>query len=899
MNKEKEKQEGDKRLYLLDASSYAFRAYHATLRQGLSNSKGIPTGATMTFVNMLMKLIREENPTHIAVIWDAPGKTFRHEKFPQYKAQRAEMPSELGIQIGHMRQIVDALNLPSRELEGYEADDVIGAVSEKARSRGYEVVIVTGDKDLTQLVGPHVRLLDTMKDHWTDESKVKEKYGVGPDKVPDVLGLMGDSSDNIPGVPKIGEKTAIKLMSEYGDMESVLKNADSVKGKVGENLKTYADQARLSKELVTIVSDLPLEFDLDNFIAGEPDHETLMQILAELELKRLMKELTRVEKQISYKKYRLLTDPAELKRFADQAREKGHLCIDTETSSVSSMNADLVGTSMALEEGEAVYVPLFHNGPGSEKQMEWEQARDILAPLLADESIKKIGQNLKYDLVVLSRAGMPLGGVYFDTMVASYLADPRRRSHGLDELAWDYLDHKMIKYEDLCGKGKNQKPFSSVPLEDALEYAGEDADIALMLYRVLADRLEQLSLRKLFDEIEMPLIPVLARMETAGVKIEPERLAELSGRFQSSIDELKKKIYELAGEEFNIDSPKQLAEVLFVKKKLARGKKTKTGYSTSVEVLSSLAEEHELPGKVLEYRSLAKLKNTYTDALPKLINQDTGRIHTSFNQTVTSTGRLSSSDPNLQNIPIRAGEGKIIRQAFVGEDGNYIVAADYSQIELRLMAHLSEEPALIESFEKGEDIHSRTAAEVFGVSPELVTGDMRRQAKVINFGILYGMSAHGLTKQLDVDHDDAKKYIEAYFARYPYVKKYIEDTVALAKEKGYVSTIKGRRLPTPDVCSTNYIARQAAEREAVNAPLQGSAADIIKSAMIAIDRELIKDNYQSRMIMQVHDELVFEAAPAELSALKQMVKLKMESAETLRVKLEVEISEAENWAEAH
>lgn len=889
----------DKRLYLLDASSYAFRAYHATVRQGLSNSRGVPTGATMTFVNMLMKLIKEEGPTHIVVIWDAPGKTFRHEMFPQYKAQRAQMPSELGLQIEHMRQIVDALDLPSRELTSYEADDVIGAISRKAQKEGYEVVIVTGDKDMTQLVGPHVRLLDTMKDLWTDVSKVKEKFGVGPELVPDVLGLMGDSSDNIPGVPKVGEKTAIKLVSEYGDMESVLANADKVKGKVGENLKEFADQARLSKQLVTIVSDLPLDFDLQNFTIGDPDHEALMKILTELELKKLIKDFTKVERQISYKEYRLITEVSELEAFAEAARKKGRLSVDTETTSLSSMSADLVGVSMALEEGAAVYVPLFHDGPGSERQMKWEDARPVLAEIFADENIKKIGQNLKYDMVVLENAGIPLSGVSFDTMVASYLLNSRRKSHGLDELAYEFLGHQMIKYEDLCGKGKNQRPFSQVSLEEALDYAGEDADVALMLSRVLADMLDKEGLRELFDTLEMPLLPVLARVEMSGVKVDADRLAGLSQKFEESISKLEKKIFELAGEEFNIDSPKQLSEILFVKKKLAKGKKTKTGYSTSVEVLSNLAEDHELPRKVLEYRSLAKLKNTYTDALPKLIHPRTGRIHTSFNQTVTTTGRLSSSDPNLQNIPVRAGEGKIIRRAFVGEGDNLIVAADYSQIELRLMAHLSKEPVLLEAFEKGEDIHARTAAEIFGVAHELVTPDMRRQAKVINFGILYGMSAHGLTRQLDVDHLDAQKYIDAYFARYPRVKQYMDETVSLAKDRGYVFTIRGRRLSVPEIHSSNYVRRQAAEREAINAPLQGSAADIIKAAMIDIDRELVEKKYKSLMIMQVHDELVFEAVPEELDSLKEMVKSRMESAASLEVSLEVDIHEAENWAEAH
>jgi DNA polymerase-1 len=531
--------------------------------------------------------------------------------------------------------------------------------------------------------------------------------------------------------------------------------------------------------------------------------------------------------------------------------------------------------------------------------MKWEDARPVLAEIFADENIKKIGQNLKYDMVVLESAGIPLSGVSFDTMVASYLLNSRRKSHGLDELAYEFLGHQMIKYEDLCGKGKNQRPFSQVSLEEALDYAGEDADVALMLSRVLADMLDKEGLRELFDTLEMPLLPVLARMEMSGVKVDADRLAGLSQKFEESISKLEEKIFELAGEEFNIDSPKQLSEILFVKKKLAKGKKTKTGYSTSVEVLSNLAEDHELPRKVLEYRSLAKLKNTYTDALPKLIHPRTGRIHTSFNQTVTTTGRLSSSEPNLQNIPVRAGEGKIIRRAFVGEGDNLIVAADYSQIELRLMAHLSKEPVLLEAFEKGEDIHARTAAEIFGVAHELVTPDMRRQAKVINFGILYGMSAHGLTRQLDVDHLDARKYIDAYFARYPRVKQYMDETVSLAKDRGHVFTIRGRRLSVPEIHSSNYARRQAAEREAINAPLQGSAADIIKAAMIEIDRELVEKKYKSLMIMQVHDELVFEAVPEELDSLKEMVKSRMESAASLEVSLEVDIQEAENWAEAH
>ncbi len=894
-----ESENRDKRLYLVDASSYAFRAYHATARQGLSTSKGMPTGAAMVFVNMVLKLLREEKPTHLAIVWDAKGKNFRHEMYPEYKANRAETPPDLGPQIDYMRRVSNAFNLAELIKEGYEADDVIGTLAERARSEGIETVIVSGDKDLTQLVGDGVIMLDTMKDARIGPEQVMERFGVPPEKVADVLGLMGDSSDNVPGVPKVGEKTAKKLVAEHGSLEDVLANADEIKGKVGENLREFAEQARLSRRLVELDKEVPLDFSWDLMELGEPDREKLTELFRELEFTRLMNEFGVERETVDYSGFRAIMDRGELEEFLAAVRESRRVCVDTETDSTDATRANLVAISLAVEPGEAVYVPVGHIGAGSEGQLSRETVKDLVRPVLEDPAIEKIGQNLKYDYNVLARAGIHLAGIGFDTMVASYLVNPRRRVHNLDELASEFLDHRMIKYEDICGKGKKQIPYAAVPMDQAVRYSCEDVDVALRLMNELAPRLDNLGLRKLFDEVEMPLVPVLARMEAAGVKVDTDKLSEMSKNFEKKISVLREKVFETAGEEFNLDSPKQLSTVLFEKMGLPSAKKTKTGFSTNEAVLVKLAEEFEIASLILEYRGLTKLKNTYTDALTRLVNPETGRIHTSFNQTVTSTGRLSSSEPNLQNIPVRSGEGKMIREAFVGEDGNLIMAADYSQIELRLMAHISGEPALIDAFEKGEDIHARTAAEVFGVPAGEVTADMRRHAKVINFGILYGMSAHGLTVQLGVDHKEARAYIDRYFERYPKVREYMDSVVEKARSEGFVSTIMGRRLPLPEINSKNQAVRAAVEREAINAPLQGSAADIIKVAMIRIDRAMAEREMRSGMIMQVHDELVFEVVPAELDELTALVKDKMESARELRVALEVEVATEDNWAEAH
>ncbi len=897
----KDKNAGEKpmRLYLVDASSYAFRAYHATLRQGLATSKGLPTGAAYVFTNMILKLLREERPTHLAVIWDPKGKTFRHEKYELYKANRAETPEDLGVQLGYIQKIVEGFSLPGLTLPGYEADDLIAHITKKAESQGIETVVVSGDKDLFQLVSDKVTMLDTLKDVRYDIEGVKERFGVEPEQVRDMLGLMGDSSDNVPGVPKVGEKTARKLVQEYGSLERVLASADKIKGKVGENLSIYADQARLSMDLVTLHSDLDVEFEWEDFLPGEPDSRALTGLFKELEFNRLLTEFGQQEAKLSARGYRLITDGKELEDFIKKAKQKGRMAVDTETTSLAPMQADLVGISMAVAPGEAAYVPVAHIGIGSQSQLPWEKVREAVAPALQDPGIEKIGQHLKYDFIVLSRAGITMVGMGFDTLIASYLLNPRRRTHNLTDIAFEYLGHRMVSYEDICGKGKSQIPFAHVPVEQAMHYSCEDADVTLRLKEYFSPMLSGLGMEELLYNVEMPLAPVLARMEMTGVKVDADELRRLSKKFSEDMERIKNKVWEAAGEEFNLDSPKQLSNVLFEKMGLPKLKKIKTGYSTGEEVLLKLAAEHEIAGLVLEYRRVSKLKSTYTDALAKLVHPRTGRIHTSYNQTVTSTGRLSSSEPNLQNIPVRSGEGRLIRQAFIGEGENKILSADYSQIELRLMAHFSEEPALIRSFENGEDIHARTAAEVLAAAAGEVTPDQRRRAKVINFGILYGMSAHGLSQQLGIGRTEAQRYIDAYFARYPGVRAYIDEVIKEAREKGCVRTIMDRRLTMPEINSANSIARAAAEREAVNAPLQGSAADIIKVAMISIDRKIMERDMRSRMTMQVHDELVFEAPASEVEELSGLVREEMESAAELRVPLVVDVSSARTWAEAH
>ncbi|APG24310.1 DNA polymerase I [Syntrophotalea acetylenica] len=885
------------RIYLIDGSSYIYRAYYA-IRQ-LSNSRGMATNAVFGFTNMLLKVVREERPDHLAVVFDAKGPSFRKDIYPQYKANRSAMPEDLQSQIPLIKQVVRAFKMPALELAGYEADDIIATLARRFAERGMEVTVVTGDKDLMQIVNEQVRLLDTMKDQVTGLAEVAQRFGGAPDKVVEVQSLAGDSSDNVPGVPGIGEKTARDLILQFGTLENLLANIDQVSGKKRqENLRQFADQARLSRQLVTLVDDLPLAVDYDNFSLDEPDREALTALFKELEFHKLLQEFSSDERA-SGEKYRAVLSGAQLDALVDSLKKAARFAFDTETTSLDAVRADLVGLSFAIRPGEGWYIPLGHRYPGAPEQLDRDLVLEKLRPLLADPQLAKVAQNAKYDMLALRRAGVEVAGLSCDTMVASYLATPAAKSHGLDTLAADLLGYRTISYAEVTGTGKNRIGFAEVAVEKATVYATEDADITLRL----ADKLEPLLLEThqdaLFREVELPLVTVLADMEWQGVRIDAGFLKGLSADMEVRLADLEQEIHQMAGRAFNVSSPRQLGEVLFEELKLPRGKKTKTGWSTDVEVLSQLAEEHAIAARVLDFRSLAKLKNTYCDALPRLIHPETGRIHTSFNQAVTATGRLSSSDPNLQNIPIRTEEGRRIREAFVPAEGNVLLAADYSQVELRILAHMADEPALKESFARGEDIHSRTASEIFGVFLEMVTPEMRRQAKTINFGVLYGMSAFGLAKALGIGRAEAQTYIDNYFSRYPKVLEFMEAKKSEAREKLYVTTLLGRRCAVPEITSKNGVMRGYAERNAINYPIQGSAADIIKVAMVRIFRELQQQRLQARMVLQVHDELIFDVPTAEQAAMEKLVRREMEQAASLDVPLLVDLGVGRSWSEAH
>jgi DNA polymerase-1 len=885
------------RIYLVDGSSYIYRAYYA-IRQ-LSNSKGMATNAIFGFTNMLLKVVREEHPDHLAVIFDARGPTFRKELYPEYKANRAVMPEDLRPQIPVIKQLVQAFNMPGLELEGYEADDIIATLARRFAERGMAVTVVTGDKDLMQIVSDQVRLLDTMKDQVVGLAEVAARFGGSPDKVVEVQALAGDSSDNVPGVPGIGEKTARELIMQFGSVENLLANIDKVSGKKRqENLRLFGEQARLSKTLVKLVDDLPLEVDYDNFALSEPNREALTTLFKELEFHKLLQEFSSDERA-SGEGYRSVVSEAQLDDLCNALKQAGRFAFDTETTSLVATRADLVGLSFAVKPGEGWYLPVGHRYLGVPQQLDRTLVVEKLQPLLADPQLAKVAQNAKYDLLVLRRAGLEVAGLSCDTMLASYLANPAAKSHGLDTLASELLGYRTISYAEMTGKGKNQIGFAEVEVEKATIYAAEDADITLRLADKLEPRLVETGQDSLFREVELPLVAVLTDMEWQGVRIDADFLQGLSADMKVRLAVLEKHIHELAGRSFNVGSPKQLGEVLFEYLKLPRGKKTKTGWSTDVEVLTELAEDHAIAAQVLDFRSVSKLKSTYCDALPKLINPDTGRIHTSFNQTVTATGRLSSSDPNLQNIPIRSEEGRRIREAFVPAEGNVLLAADYSQVELRILAHMADEPALKESFARGEDIHTRTASEIFDVFLEMVTPEMRRQAKTINFGVLYGMSAFGLAKSLGIGRKEAQAYIDNYFARYPRVLVFMETKKAEARDKQYVTTLLGRRCAVPEIASKNGAVRGYAERNAINYPIQGSAADIIKLAMVRIHARLKAENLQAKMVLQVHDELVFDVPVAEQAAVEKLVREEMEHAVALDVPLSVDIGVGRNWCEAH
>jgi len=886
-------------VFLVDGSSYLHRAYHAIGR--LSNSKGFPTNVVLGFTKMLLKLLQEKHPRYIAIVFDAKGPTFRHEIYEEYKANRPPMPEDLAVQIPLVKKVIEALNIKMLEVEGYEADDIIGTLARKCQEQGHEVIMVTGDKDFRQLISPMAIMWDTMKDKVTGFQSLKTEYGLDPSQFIDVMGLSGDSSDNIPGVPGIGEKTAIKLIKEFGSLEKVLESIDLIKGrKLKENLRENVESALLSKKLVTINQDVPLEVDIKGLAIGEPDRQKLSELFRELEFRDLWNQFT-VRKERD-KDYNICWTEAELSRLISQIREKGLVCLDTETTSENPFKAKLVGISFSLQEGKAIYLPLGHDYAEAPKQIPMDKALSALRPVLEDEHIAKVGQNIKYDAEVLHFHSIELKGMYFDTMVASYVINPGLRQHNLEALSQQYLNYKMITYGDLVGKGKKAKNFSQVNIEAAAEYSCEDADITLRLMRVLSERLDSVKNEELFYGLEMKLIPVLMEMELAGIKIDVEFFQALSKKMASELKELEQEIYKEAGMEFNINSPQQLGYVLFEKLQLPTQRKTtKTKrYSTDVKVLKKLAAyPHKVPKLVLRYRTLNKLKSTYLDALVKMVEPSTGRLHTSFNQTVTATGRLSSSNPNLQNIPIRGEEGKEIRKGFIAEKGFKFVSADYSQIELRVFAHYSGDPAFKEAFERGDDIHTRTASEIMGVSSEEVTSDMRRIAKAINFGIIYGMGPQKLSEELEIDLSSAKQYIAAYYERYKGVLAYKERMIKDAREKGYVTTLFNRRRYVPDIDNPKQVIRAEAERIAVNTPIQGTAADLIKKAMINLYERLELENFRSRMLLQVHDELLFEVPEDEVKAVIPLIKEEMENVYPLDVPLKVDVGVGTNWSEAH
>ena len=884
-------------VFLIDGSSYVYRAFFAIAH--LSNSKGFPTNAIYGFTNMLLKILREKGAEYAAIAFDAPGPTFRHEVFGEYKANRPSMPEDLRVQVPHIKEVVSALRVPVLEKEGYEADDLIATLARRLERGGIETVVVSGDKDLMQLISSLITMYDPMKDKTFQVPDVKERFGVPPDKVVEVMGLMGDTSDNIPGVPGIGPKTASQLIDEFGSIENLLKNVEKVKsGKVRSSLERYAEQARLSRELATLDSEAPLDWGVEALKLGEPDRKNLQAIFKEMEFAKLLRDFS-LQTDHRDDDYRLITGRGEFDDLVQNLKKAGTFALDLESTSIEPMRAEIVGLSFSFEPHRAFYLPVGHAYPGAPEQLSREGVLRTLRPLLEDPGMKKYGQNIKYDYILLANSGIRLQGIAGDDMIASYLLNPSKHRHSLEELSREYLDRQIITYSDVAGSGAKAIPFSQVEVGKACRYSGEDADLTLQLAQLLMPKIEADGFAELFHEVELPLIEVLAAMEMNGVRLDVPLLEVMSREFEIKMDKISEEIFDLAGESFNINSPQQLGKILFERLKLPGGKRTKTGYSTDVEVLNELSKDFPLPAKVLEYRSLSKLKSTYVDALPQLVNPKTGRIHTSFNQTVTATGRLSSSDPNLQNIPIRSPEGRRIREAFMPEEGSRILSADYSQVELRILAHLSRDPFLVDTFQKDQDVHAATAGEIFHVSPDRVNPEMRRLAKVINFGIIYGMSAFGLAKELGIQPAVAQAYIANYFQKYHGVRDYIDSSLEAAREKGYVTTLMNRRRYLPDIKSPNRSVRQFAERIAINAPIQGTAADLIKVAMIRIHRRLIQEKRETKLILQIHDELVFEVPEGELEGVRAMVKEEMEGVTKLVIPLKVEIGAGKNWAEAH
>lgn len=889
----------DSPLFLIDGSAYVYRAFHAV--RGLANSKGMPTNAVFGFTRMLIKLIQERSPRLLGIYFDAKGPTFRHEIFPEYKANRPPMPEELVVQLPYIKKVTEGFRIPAVELAGYEADDLIGTCARKAAARGYTVVVVTGDKDFLQLVDHRISIWDPMKENAIDIERIRSEYQLEPAQLIDMMGLSGDSTDNVPGVPGIGPKTALKLIQTFGTMESLYERIEEISAKKQrDKLIDFKEQALLSRRLVTIDTQVPFEFEPRQYEVQPPDDRLLAELFQELEFRQLQHEYQETQAPMETR-YKAVMGKSELVALVERLHACSAFAVDTETTSQDPMAAVLVGVSVALEPYEAFYIPCGHRYMGAPDQLARGQVLELLKPVLENPAIVKIGQNIKYDWTVFRRHGVDLAGVGYDTMLSSYLLNPSKRAHNLDQIALDFLNHKTISFSDVAGKGKNAVTFDQVTLEQAVPYACEDADITLRAHQVLLPQLESLNLTSLYKKVEMPLVPVLMEMEMRGICLDQDKLHQLSSLFNDQLQQLESEIHGLAGETFNIQSSQQLGRILFEKLQLPTIKKTKkkTGYSTDVEVLTRLAEQHELPAYILRHRSLAKLRSTYVDALLDQVDDETGRIHTSFNQTVAATGRLSSSNPNLQNIPIRTEEGREIRKAFIPQSGWTLMSADYSQIELRILAHVAQDAILIDAFRSDEDIHARTAGEVFEAPADSVSAELRRQAKAINFGIIYGMSAFGLSRELGISTKMAQVYIDHYFKRYSGVKAYMDETIARARKTRQTSTLLGRLRLLPDIDSKNPTVRQFAERTAINTPIQGTAADLIKLAMIQVDAEIKKRELKTGMLLSVHDEIVFEVPPDELETVREMVPAVMEDVWQLDVPLKVNTACGANWAEAH
>ena len=885
-------------IILIDGSSYLYRAYHAL--PPLMSSKNQPTGAIRGVISMVKKILSDHPSSPLAVIFDAKGKTFRHEMYKEYKANRPPMPEDLVKQIEPINSIIKALGIKLVSVEGVEADDVIGTLANEASKLGLDTVISTGDKDMTQLVNEHIRIVNTMSGELLDEDGVEKKFGVKPELIIDYLALVGDTSDNVPGVEKVGPKTAVKWLVDYGNLEGIINNSKKISGKVGENLRNGLDQLLLSKELVTIKKDVPLEVGINDLSVGEEEKELLKKIYTELEFKTWLEEEGPIKKAQKEEKtqYDLVTDEKQLNKWISKIKKSPLLVLDTETTGLEYMDVKLVGLSLSIQSGEAAYIPIGHNQGG---QLPEALVLTKLKPVLESKKTKIIGQNIKFDRNILSRYGINLDSIENDTMLMSYVLHSTASRHNLDALAQYYLDYKTTTFEEVAGKGAKQITFDLVPIDQALHYASEDADITFRLYKKLKSNLDkQPVLSDLLEKIEIPLIKVLSDMELTGTLVNDKVLKALSRNFSRRISKLEEEAYKLAGEEFNLGSPKQLQEIFFEKLDYPIVQKTPGGQpSTAENVLQQLSQDYDLPKIILEHRTLSKLKSTYTDKLPLQISKTTGRIHTSFHQAVTTTGRLSSSDPNLQNIPIRTEDGRRIRQAFEAPKGYQIISADYSQIELRVMAHLSKDEGLIRAFKEGEDVHTRTASEVFGVTLKEVDSDQRRSAKAINFGLIYGISAFGLGRQLGINRNLAAEYMDIYFSRYPEVRRYMEKIKSDVKKTGFVETLYGRRLHLPDISTGNAIRRQAAERAAINAPVQGTAADIMKKAMLLVNGSLKSSGVDAKLILQVHDELVVESRKKDSKRVSEILKTSMSEAAKLLVPLEVEIGSGKNWDQAH